>query len=108
MQEWLITTGEWALAIVAIVYLLLPLAIKFSQYHAAWPTKQAITPDQVSPDVAQFMAETEAVMRTQEFYAIALLRSEGSVPGVTADILLFLHQPSGDTAGVILVRSAVG
>lgn len=92
------------LLIGAASYALMPLAIKATQFLTANPRYQSIAPADLPPDVVAFMAPTEAVLREHGFYAVTLLRSAGDVPGVTADVMLFVHVSSGDKAMVAFVR----
>ena len=104
MPDWFTNLLWVVLAIAAACYLLMPLAIKATQFLAAHPRYQAIEPSNLAADVVAFMAPTEAVLRQHGFYAVTLLRSAGDVPGVTADVMLFVHLNSGDTAQVVFTR----
>lgn len=104
MPDGLVNVFAIVLLLAAACYLLMPLVIKATQYLTAHPRYESIAPADLPPDVVAFMAPTETALRAEGFYGVTLLRSAGDVPGVTADVMLFMHVSTGDRAQVAFTR----
>ena len=109
------TAGTLLLLWVVVVYVMLPVVVKFSQSLRAVENYETIGRHQLPPEALGFMDRRVWELQSMGFVPVALVRDAGTTPRVTMYLVLFTNPATGDTAsaaftigtGIVTLRTTV-
>ena len=93
---WAVRLGGGVLALAAAAYLLLPLAIKFTQYLRVESQYQPFRREQLPPDVMAFMDRVVWSVQPLGFVPAVLLGEAGGAPDTSTYAVLLPNPSTGD------------
>lgn len=95
----------WVVGFALFMYLIAPIIIRFKQKIAAQPRLEPMDLSKLTPEAAQFLAQTEDALAREGFTMVGHF----SMPGLTANVLpvltLYMNRPAGDKAMATAIYS---